>query len=129
MKITEISINKPIFTTMMITTIVVLGAFAYMRLGIDLMPNVEFPYAGARWKMLSRANIHPVSAVAVCPLYPMDPDMALPIMHLANHVSYIFFASVLRTFRKTFERSVTSAQTLIPRPSIRLRNDGFLSTS
>ena len=44
MKITEISINKPIFTTMMITTIVVLGAFAYMRLGIDLMPNVEFPY-------------------------------------------------------------------------------------
>ncbi|HCC47204.1 MAG TPA: AcrB/AcrD/AcrF family protein, partial [Elusimicrobia bacterium] len=28
----------------MITTIVVLGAFAYLRLGIDLMPNVEFPY-------------------------------------------------------------------------------------
>ncbi|MCX5791740.1 MAG: efflux RND transporter permease subunit [Elusimicrobia bacterium] len=44
MKITEISISKPIFTTMMITTIVVLGAFAYLRLGIDLMPNVEFPY-------------------------------------------------------------------------------------
>ncbi len=44
MKITEISINKPIFTTMMITTLVVLGAFAYLRLGIDLMPNVEFPY-------------------------------------------------------------------------------------
>jgi len=44
MKITDISISKPIFTTMMITTIVVLGAFAYLRLGIDLMPNVEFPY-------------------------------------------------------------------------------------
>jgi len=44
MKITDISIQKPIFTTMMITTIVVLGAFAYLRLGIDLMPNVEFPY-------------------------------------------------------------------------------------
>jgi len=44
MKITEISIHKPIFTTMMILTIVVLGAFAYLRLGIDLMPNVEFPY-------------------------------------------------------------------------------------
>ncbi|HAN05136.1 MAG TPA: AcrB/AcrD/AcrF family protein, partial [Elusimicrobia bacterium] len=44
MKITEISINKPIFTTMMITTLVVLGAAAYLRLGIDLMPNVEFPY-------------------------------------------------------------------------------------
>lgn len=44
MKITEISISKPIFTTMMILTIVVLGAFAYLRLGIDLMPNVEFPF-------------------------------------------------------------------------------------
>ena len=44
MKITEISIHKPIFTIMMIATIVVLGAFAYLRLGIDLMPNVEFPY-------------------------------------------------------------------------------------
>ena len=44
MKITEISIQKPIFTTMMILTIVVLGAFAYLRLGIDLMPNVEFPF-------------------------------------------------------------------------------------
>ena len=29
---------------MMIITIVVLGAAAYLRLGIDLMPNVEFPY-------------------------------------------------------------------------------------
>ncbi|MGD9641980.1 MAG: efflux RND transporter permease subunit [Elusimicrobiales bacterium] len=44
MKITEISIQKPVFTTMMILTVVVLGAFAYLRLGIDLMPNVEFPY-------------------------------------------------------------------------------------
>ncbi|MBI4350586.1 MAG: efflux RND transporter permease subunit [Elusimicrobia bacterium] len=44
MRITEISISKPIFTTMMITTLVVLGAFAYLRLGIDLMPNVEFPF-------------------------------------------------------------------------------------
>src|SRR3989339_792019 len=44
MKITDVAVSKPIFTTMMITTIVVLGAFAYLRLGIDLMPNVEFPY-------------------------------------------------------------------------------------
>jgi len=44
MKITEISVKKPIFTTMMILTIVVLGTFSYFRLGIDLMPNVEFPF-------------------------------------------------------------------------------------
>ncbi|MCX5784395.1 MAG: efflux RND transporter permease subunit [Elusimicrobia bacterium] len=44
MKITEIAVKKPIFTTMMILTILVLGAYAYIRLGIDLMPNVEFPF-------------------------------------------------------------------------------------
>ncbi|OIO03900.1 MAG: hypothetical protein AUJ51_02865 [Elusimicrobia bacterium CG1_02_56_21] len=44
MKITEIAVQKPIFTTMMILTIVVLGAFSYFRLGVDLFPNVEFPF-------------------------------------------------------------------------------------
>ena len=44
MKITDVSVGRPIFTTMMILTILVLGAFAYLRLGIDLMPNVEFPF-------------------------------------------------------------------------------------
>ncbi|MDD5209631.1 MAG: efflux RND transporter permease subunit [Elusimicrobiales bacterium] len=44
MKITDIAVSKPIFTTMMILTIVVLGAFSYFRLGVDLFPNVEFPF-------------------------------------------------------------------------------------
>ncbi len=44
MKITDVAVSKPIFTTMMILTIVVLGAFSYFRLGVDLFPNVEFPF-------------------------------------------------------------------------------------
>ncbi len=44
MKITELAIKRPIFTTMMITALVVLGLFSYFRLGVDQMPNVEFPY-------------------------------------------------------------------------------------
>ncbi|MEK7721137.1 MAG: efflux RND transporter permease subunit, partial [Elusimicrobiota bacterium] len=44
MKLTEISVQKPIFTTMMVLTIVVLGTFSYFRLGVDLFPNVEFPF-------------------------------------------------------------------------------------
>lgn len=44
MKITEISIKRPVLTTMMILTILVLGAVSYLRLGIDLMPDVEFPF-------------------------------------------------------------------------------------
>ena len=44
MKITELSIKRPILTTMMTTALVVLGLFSYFRLGVDQMPNVEFPY-------------------------------------------------------------------------------------
>ena len=44
MKITEIAINRPILTTMAITALVVLGLFSYFRLGVDQMPNVEFPF-------------------------------------------------------------------------------------
>ena len=44
MKITEISVQRPIFTTMMVATIVVLGIFGYSRLGVDLFPNVDFPF-------------------------------------------------------------------------------------
>jgi HAE1 family hydrophobic/amphiphilic exporter-1 len=44
MKITELSVKRPIFTTMMIMALVVLGIFSYFRLGVDLFPNIEFPY-------------------------------------------------------------------------------------
>lgn len=44
MKLTDLSIKRPVLTTMMTLTIVVLGAAAWPRLGIDLMPNVEFPF-------------------------------------------------------------------------------------
>ncbi len=44
MKITDLSVKRPVLTTMMILTVLVLGAASYLRLGIDLMPDVEFPF-------------------------------------------------------------------------------------
>ncbi len=44
MKITDLAVRRPILTTMMITALVVLGIFSYFRLGVDLFPNVEFPF-------------------------------------------------------------------------------------
>ena len=43
MKLSEFSIKRPVFTTMMATAILVLGIFSFVRLGVDLFPNVEFP--------------------------------------------------------------------------------------
>jgi HAE1 family hydrophobic/amphiphilic exporter-1 len=44
MKLSEFSIKRPVFTTMVATAILVLGIFSFIRLGVDLYPNVEFPF-------------------------------------------------------------------------------------
>ena len=44
MKLSEVSIKRPVFATMMIGALLVLGLFSYYELPIELMPNVDFPY-------------------------------------------------------------------------------------
>jgi HAE1 family hydrophobic/amphiphilic exporter-1 len=43
MTISELCIKRPVFTTMLVALPIVLGIFALRNLGLDLMPNVEFP--------------------------------------------------------------------------------------
>jgi len=52
--LSDLSIKRPVFATMMMLALVVLGLFSYRRLNIDQFPDVEFPvlviqtrYAGA----------------------------------------------------------------------------------
>ncbi|MCX7905192.1 MAG: efflux RND transporter permease subunit [Elusimicrobiales bacterium] len=44
MRFTEFFVKRPIFTTMIAFGILTLGIFSYFRIGIDLFPNVEFPF-------------------------------------------------------------------------------------
>ena len=44
MKLADVSIDRPVFATMMILALVVLGLFSYMKLNIDLFPDVDFPF-------------------------------------------------------------------------------------
>jgi HAE1 family hydrophobic/amphiphilic exporter-1 len=43
MWISNTSIRQPVFTTMVISALIVFGLVAYRRLGIDLFPKVDFP--------------------------------------------------------------------------------------
>lgn len=45
MRITDVSIDRPVFATMMGLGILVLGALALLRLRIDLLPDTSFPIA------------------------------------------------------------------------------------
>nr|HPQ81945.1 efflux RND transporter permease subunit [bacterium] len=43
MKAVDTFIRRPVFATTIILAMVVLGIFSFIRLGVDLMPKVEFP--------------------------------------------------------------------------------------
>jgi HAE1 family hydrophobic/amphiphilic exporter-1 len=43
MRIADISIKQPVFITMIILALVVVGVLSYSRLGVDLMPDITLP--------------------------------------------------------------------------------------
>ncbi len=43
MKLADVSIRRPVFAFMMTMALVVLGAFSYRSLGLDLMPKTDYP--------------------------------------------------------------------------------------
>src|SRR5947199_83687 len=42
-KLAEICIKRPVFATMLIMALVVMGLASYRKLGVDFFPKVEFP--------------------------------------------------------------------------------------
>lgn len=44
MKLADVSIKRPVFATMMIMSLVVLGLFAFTKLNVDLYPDVDIPF-------------------------------------------------------------------------------------
>ena len=45
MWITRVSIRNPVFATMVMVALCVLGLFAYGKLGVEQMPDITFPGA------------------------------------------------------------------------------------
>ena len=43
MFLSNLSVRQPVFATMMVVTLIVVGIFAYVELKIDLFPNVDIP--------------------------------------------------------------------------------------
>ncbi len=67
MWITRVSIKNPVFATMVMVALCVLGIFAYMRLGVEQMPDISFPgafvevqYPGASPEAVEREIAKPV---------------------------------------------------------------------
>ena len=44
MKLADVSIKRPVFTTMIVMAILVLGLFSFIKLNVDQFPNVDIPF-------------------------------------------------------------------------------------
>jgi len=44
MKLADISVKRPVFATMMIGALLVLGLFSYSGLPVEMFPNIDFPF-------------------------------------------------------------------------------------
>ncbi|WP_338845757.1 efflux RND transporter permease subunit [Massilia sp. W12] len=75
MWITKTSINNPVFATMVMIGIMVLGLFAYKRLPVEAMPNVQLPFASI---MVNYPGASPEQ---------VEQDLTKPIEEVVNTVA------------------------------------------
>src|SRR4029078_9378266 len=77
MTLSDLCINRPVFTWVLVAIPVVLGVVAYNELGVDLFPNVDFPVCTATTRL-------PGASVE-----EMETTVTKPIEDIINTVSGI----------------------------------------
>ena len=75
MWITRVSIKNPVFATMVMVGIMVLGVFSYARLRVEQMPDVTLPY-------VQILTVYPGASPEV-----VETDVSKPIEDAVNTVS------------------------------------------
>src|SRR5256884_4535471 len=75
MWVTRVSINNPVFATMVMVGIVVLGVFSYARLRVEQMPDVTLPFVDVE-------TAYPGASPEV-----VETDVSKPIEYAVNTVS------------------------------------------
>ncbi|WP_169976719.1 efflux RND transporter permease subunit [Tautonia rosea] len=77
MTVSDVCINRPVFTWVLVLIPVVLGVVSYNRLGVDLFPDVEFPVASVT-VVLPNASVE-----------EMETSVTKPIEDILNTISGI----------------------------------------
>jgi HAE1 family hydrophobic/amphiphilic exporter-1 len=67
MKLADVSIRRPVFAFMMTMALVVIGAFSYRTLGLDLMPKTDYPTVTVMTR-LSGASAEEIESIITKPV-------------------------------------------------------------
>jgi HAE1 family hydrophobic/amphiphilic exporter-1 len=54
-KLAELCVKRPVFASVLILSLVVVGMFAYAQLGVDRFPNVDFPFVTISTRLVGAA--------------------------------------------------------------------------
>jgi len=54
-KLAELCVKRPVFASVLILSLVVVGMFAYAQLGVDRFPNVDFPFVSISTRLVGAA--------------------------------------------------------------------------
>ena len=54
-KLAELCVKRPVFASVLILSLVVVGMFAYAQLGVDRFPNVDFPFVTVSTRLVGAA--------------------------------------------------------------------------
>jgi hydrophobic/amphiphilic exporter-1 (mainly G- bacteria), HAE1 family len=72
MWLSDLSIRQPVFITMLVLAVLVIGALSYSRMGLDLFPNMSFPlavvqtmYPGASPEEVERSVTKPIEDAVI----------------------------------------------------------------
>src|SRR5262245_26270571 len=54
-RLAELCVRRPVFASVLVLSLVVLGMFSYMGLGVDRFPNVDFPFVTISTRLVGAA--------------------------------------------------------------------------
>ena len=120
MFLTRISVGYPVFATMMMLAMVVVGAFSYTRLPIEQLPDVDFPvvavvqsYPGATPEAVESDLIEPIED-AVSTLAGIDTIRRPPAAARRWSSSFSSWRSALRAQPRTCATSSPRSRRCFP---------------
>ncbi len=54
-KLAELCVRRPVFASVLVLSLVVLGLFSYVQLGVDRFPNIDFPFVTITTRLVGAA--------------------------------------------------------------------------
>ncbi|MFN0156882.1 MAG: efflux RND transporter permease subunit [Bacteroidota bacterium] len=120
MKLTELSIKRPAFITMVFVALAVLGVFGYSRMGVDLLPKMDWPmvsvitaYPGAGPKEVE-SQVSKVIEEAVSSIGGLDNVRSYSYENLSFVLAQFEFSADVDAVTNEVQRKVEQVRRQLP---------------